>query len=72
MPLGPRGTEDFGPWAAQRQGVLVPHLVKADIGHWGCAEPSLTCQEVENGSAGQRWSLQEHAFSFPFFLFSLS
>lgn len=35
MPLGPRGTEDFGSWAAWRQGVLAPHLVKTDISHLG-------------------------------------
>lgn len=35
MPLSPRGTEDFGSWAAWRQGVLAPHLVKTDMGHRG-------------------------------------
>lgn len=33
MLLGPRGTEDFSSWAAWRQGVLAPHLVKTDMGH---------------------------------------
>lgn len=64
MPLGPRGTEDFGSWAAQRQGVRVPHLVKAAIRHWGCVEPLLTYQAVENDSADQWQSLQERVFFF--------
>lgn len=32
MPGGPRGTEDFGSWAARRQRVLALHLDTADTG----------------------------------------
>ena len=32
MPWGPGGTEDFGSWAARRQGVLAPHLDTDDAG----------------------------------------
>lgn len=68
MLLGPRGTEDFSSWAAWRQGVLAPHLVKTDMGHgrfaWDTFGPSSTW-ETSLQNHGQ--SLED-LISFFFFL----
>lgn len=69
MPWGPRGTEDFGSWAARRQGVLAPHLDTHDAGSprvgWDSFGPTSKWKRVLQTRSQ---SLPRPPF-FPFFLY---
>ena len=71
MRWGPRGTKDFGSWAARRQGVLAPHLDTDDAGSprvvWDTFGPTSKWKRVLQ-TLSQSLPPPPPVF-FPFFLY---